>query len=105
MDGVWRGLIVATIMIIGLFGAGREVGAQTCSGAVGVECGSSVCLVGVPSNCQQWGCGGGVGWEQRLDCSMSGGQCKVDNVCAQAGLCQYSIAGQCTSSGGGEETR
>jgi hypothetical protein len=59
MGVVWRGLIVATIMIIGLFSAGRDVGAQTCSGTVGVECGSRVCLVGEPDSCQEWGCGGG----------------------------------------------
>lgn len=86
MGRVWRGLIVVVIVGMGLFGASRDVYAQTCSGTVGVECGSRVCLVGTEFNCQQWGCGAGQGWEQRLDCSVSGGQCRVDNVCAQAGM-------------------
>lgn len=86
MRGLWRAVIVATIMGGWLFGAGRDIQAQTCSGTVGVECGSRVCLDGTPESCNNWGCGAGQGWEQRLDCSVSGGQCRVDNVCAQAGM-------------------
>jgi hypothetical protein len=105
MSWMWRMVVVTFFLSLSLVSTSRVVNAQICSGTVGVECGSRVCLDGTFEACNEWGCGGGVGWEQVLECSAPYGQCKVDNVCAQAGMCQYSIHGQCTSSGGGEETR
>lgn len=103
MRGLWRVSVVTVFLSLWLFGAGSDVNAQTCSGTVGVECGSITCIRYEDGICVEQGCGAGLGWEQRLDCSVSGGQCRVENVCAQAGMCQYSVAGQCTSSGGGTE--
>jgi hypothetical protein len=79
-------VVVAGVVL--LFVGSGKVAAQICSGTVGVECGQPVCTEWDDElNCRNYGeCGGGVGWEQVLECSAPYGQCKVDNVCAQAGM-------------------
>lgn len=87
--GMLRGVVIGVVLLVGMFWQPAIVEAQTCSGTVGVECGTQVC-----ANPNAYGecpdgnyiCGGGVGWEQVLECSAPYGQCKVDNVCAQAGM-------------------
>lgn len=79
-------VIVAGVVL--LFVGSGKVAAQICSGTVGVECGLPVCTVeNEDGTCKTYGeCGGGLLSPQILECSASYGQCKVDNVCAQAGM-------------------
>jgi hypothetical protein len=86
--GMLRGVIIVLVLFAGMLWQPATVGAQTCSGTVGVECGSTVCLNPLElGGCGgNWGCGAGLGWQQTLECSAPYGQCKVDNVCAQAGM-------------------
>jgi hypothetical protein len=79
-------VVVAGVVL--LFVGSGKVAAQICSGTVGVECGQPVCVKENDNgSCETYGeCGAGLGWQQTLECSAPYGQCKVDNVCAQAGM-------------------